>query len=142
MTRQIVQPERSLVPVELARPRIGPAAGAGLSAWRPSSSGWRSWGRPAGIAIGVKSACQVPTMPQGRRVTRVTLYQRPSPVFDISFAPGELPPTRPRNRRHSLDSLDAITAMCGYRRLPTDLADWPVGAYSDPMAENCQAGCI
>jgi hypothetical protein len=74
-------------------------------------------------------------------VTRVALYQRPNPVFDPSFAAGELPPTRPRSRRHAMDSPDAGAAICGYQRLPTDLADWPEGSYSDPMAEDCTVGC-
>jgi len=40
-----------------------------------------------------------------------------------------------------MHSLLTETAICGYRRLVTDVANWPTGSYIDPMAEDCKDGC-
>jgi hypothetical protein len=66
---------------------------------------------------------------------RVTLYQHP--MTDNSLAPGEIPPPRPRSRRHVMDGPASERAICGYPRVVTDMADWPPGSYSDPFAERC-----
>ncbi len=65
----------------------------------------------------------------------VTLYEHP--VTDISFELGGLPPVRAKSWRHVMDGPNATQAICGYPRVVTDVADWPVGAYSDPLAGHC-----
>ncbi|HEX9516945.1 MAG TPA: hypothetical protein VF940_12315 [Streptosporangiaceae bacterium] len=72
-------------------------------------------------------------------MTQVILYQRP--VFDPTFAAGELPPIRPRSRRHAMNRPQAQALIWGYRRQVADVADWPTGSYIDPMAEDCKDCC-
>lgn len=69
----------------------------------------------------------------------VTLFEHP--VHDGAFAAGEMPPPRPRSRRHVVDSSQVQVAQCGYHRQVSDMIGSPTGSYDDPGAVDCTDGC-